>query len=162
MDGKRRECSICRGMTSDNPVILAVTPFGSKRYMCDECARLAKRASLGTDYDDIVEAMGALSLRLARFNIGDVATVDAVGSLIDRASKRASAIKDGTYDFALDHVDEQESATAETEKGAAVDKQNSTERAEKPRGSERMINIASIGILAAALVGCLIYIIFFS
>ncbi len=160
MKERRTLCSVCRDATSDNPPTLATSPQGSKRYICDKCALLAKRASLGTDYDDIVEAMGELSMRLVRFNIGDVTTVDAVGSLIDRASKRAAEIKDGTYDFSQDP-----SPSAEDSDTPAAEEPGTDRRNDEPqtglRRADKIINIASIGILAAALVGCIAYIIFF-
>jgi hypothetical protein len=119
-------------------------------------------ATSSREVDDIVSAMDKLTKKLSDKNIDDRFTVETVTAMFEDAARRAASIKDGTYDFSLDEVSEEESfedipeELAETEEDRALDEK---EREEAKR-FDGFMNWVWLGVLIGAL-GFIIWRIFF-
>ena len=100
------KCAVCNEvLTREDAPILAMGGYGTPRCMCDECAADFDIATLGTDFDEISAAVDRISTKMAKGDPDNV-TVSTVSEILSAAGKRASAIKDGTYDFEQDSCDE--------------------------------------------------------
>ena len=106
---KRKICSICHTVT-ENPdaPILTIGGFGTPRYLCDSCASDIDIATLGKDYESIVAAMDRIGSEMSKKGTDDPVTLECLEDMLTDAAKRATAIKDGSYDFALDEVSDDE------------------------------------------------------
>ncbi len=105
---KRKTCCIClNDIELEEPDILAMGGFGTPRYLCPECAADIECATSSREYDDIVAAMDRISKNLDEKNIDDGITLPTVTKLLLESAKRARAIEDGSYDFALDEREDE-------------------------------------------------------
>ena len=96
------QCCICnKKIERDDPAVLAMGGAGIPRYLCDDCEKLLDDATLSTDYDTAGAAIGKLSKLMADGD-PDPVTYAIVNGILIKSSNRAVAIKEGTYDFALD------------------------------------------------------------
>ena len=101
-------CSIClTSIDIDTAPVLVMGAYGNPRCLCDSCAEHVENFTRGRDYDSITASMDEISARLSKANIDDGFTVGTVTNMLVSAAKRATAIKEGTYDFDLD-VEEEE------------------------------------------------------
>ena len=160
---KKKTCAIClETVERDDIPILTMGAYGTPKYLCEDCAALMETATSSREVDDIVSAMDKLTKKLSDKNIDDRFTVETVTAMFEDAARRASAIKEGTYDFALDEVEDGESfdeipeELAETEEDRALDEK---ERAEAKR-LDGFMNWVWLGALVGAL-GFIIWRIFF-
>ena len=80
--------------------------YGTPKYLCDECAELIETITMGKEYDEITAAMQTLTDAMSKSNVDDRVTVETVTSMFEECAKRAQKIKEGTYDFALDDVED--------------------------------------------------------
>lgn len=80
--------------------------YGTPKYLCDECAELIETITMGKEYDEITAAMQTLTEAMSKSNVDDRVTVETVTSMFEECAKRAQKIKEGTYDFALDDVED--------------------------------------------------------
>ena len=100
-------CSTClRKITSEEAPILTMGAYGTPKYLCDECAELIETITMGKEYDEITAAMQTLTDAMSKSNVDDRVTVETVTSMFEECAKRAQKIKEGTYDFALDDVED--------------------------------------------------------
>lgn len=101
-------CCICgnNNLPEDAPV-LTMGATGHARLLCDDCSELLETATHGRDFDKIKSAMNTLGTTMANGN-PDSATYSIVSQIMVEASDRAKAIKDGSYDFALDEEENEE------------------------------------------------------
>ena len=100
-------CSTClRKITSEEAPILTMGAYGTPKYLCDECAELIETITMGKEYDEITAAMQTLTDAMSKSNVDDRVTVKTVTSMFEECAKRAQKIKEGTYDFALDDVED--------------------------------------------------------
>ncbi len=136
----------------DAPV-LSMGAAGNPRLLCDRCAGLLDTATLGRDFDEIKDAVEEIGNIMAD-NDPDGVTFSIVSSLMVDASDRAKAIRDGSYDFALDsqenedELDEIPEDMLESEEDIEKDK----EEEEKLKKFDKFYNYALIGAgIAAAL-----------
>lgn len=114
MENKEIHCALCgRIPECEEPAILALGKYGHPRHLCEECEAELDTATLGRDYNELVEAIDRLGKKATTFGKDDTITVNTMRALLLKAAKRAAAIKDGEYDFALDEVAEQETAEGE-------------------------------------------------
>lgn len=103
----RRNCCTClRRIENDDAPVLTMGAYGNPKVLCDDCAALVETISFGKDYDAITAAMQELTDRMSSSNVDDRVTVETVTVMLENSAKRAQKIKEGTYDFALDEVEE--------------------------------------------------------
>ena len=79
-----------------------MSALGNPKCVCEECEALIDSATKSHDPEEITEACHTLGQRLTDGNTGDEQIIVSVGEIIQNASQRCNAIKEGTYDFALD------------------------------------------------------------
>ena len=107
MNDKDMRCALCAKMPeSDEPAVLAIGNYGMPRYICEECEAEIDTATLSRDYGEAAAAIERLGAKMVGYGKDDPITVDAIKDILERASKRAAAIKGGSYDFALDESEE--------------------------------------------------------
>ena len=105
----KRNCCTCLARIEDeNAPILTMGAYGNPKCLCPDCAALVETITFGKDYNEIKEAMENLTDRMSRSNVDDRVTVETVTAMLEDGAKRAQSIKEGTYDFALDEVEEDE------------------------------------------------------
>lgn len=96
------KCCICdRHIEREDAPVLSMGAGGNPRMLCEECEGLLDTATRGHDFDEIEAAMDKLGKLMADGN-PDRVTFSIVNDLMYGASDRAKAIKEGSYDFALD------------------------------------------------------------
>lgn len=101
-------CSIClTSIDIDTAPVLVMGAYGNPRCLCDSCAEHVENFTRGRDYDSITASMDEISARLSKANIDDGLTVGTITNMLVTSAKRATAIKEGNYDFSLD-VEEEE------------------------------------------------------
>ena len=128
--------------------------YGNPKLLCDECAQIVEKITLGTDYAEITDAMGALTAKMSAANVDDPVTVDTVTEMLVKSAKRAQKIKDGTYDFTLDETadgegfDDIPEELLETEEDRLLDEKD----AEANAKFDKFMNWAwiGVGVVAAA------------
>lgn len=90
-----------RNIDREDAPVLAMGGAGIPRYLCEDCEALLDTATLSRDYGEAGAAIGKISKLMAEGD-PDRVTYSIVSGLLLKASDRAVAIKEGTYDFALD------------------------------------------------------------
>lgn len=102
---KMPKCTICQSseLHADSP-ILVMGAYGVPKYLCDTCSADLDAATGERDFSLIEAAMERVGKRLADGK-ADKQTVEVVASVLERAGKRARAIKNGSYDFSLDECE---------------------------------------------------------
>lgn len=101
-----KRCTVCdREITAEEPKILAMGAYGTPKYLCDHCSEDIETITLGRDFDNIAEAMDRLGKKMADAN-PDKSTFNTVNSIMESSAKRAKLIKEGSYDFSLDEIEE--------------------------------------------------------
>lgn len=162
MNEKDIRCALCAKMPeTEEPAILALGRYAKPRYICEICEAEIDTATLSKNYDEAVSAIESLGEKMLGFGKDDPITVDAIKNILERASKRAAAIKDGTYDFSLDDEDpsseEEESfdeipeELQETEEDKALDAKD----AESAKKFDKVLNwlwVAVFGVAAVVIV----------
>ncbi len=148
---KHGNCAVClKPIDMDTAPVLTMGAYGTPRCLCDECAADVEKFTQGTDFDEISAAMDNISERMSRANIDDKMTVNCITEMLIDGAKRASAIKEGTYDFSLDEEEEYiiPEELRESEEDRALDEK---ERIEKEKW-DKVMNwfwlIALIGVVA--------------
>lgn len=153
-----KQCAICdRHIEAEDAPILTMGAYGNPKYLCDECARVLDIATLGKEYNEIAAAMERIGERMSDFD-PDGVTYKTVSDIMEHAAERAKAIKEGTYDFALDEAEDEESfdeipeELLETEEDKELDKKDE----EKQKQFDKFFNWVSLGAIIGAL-GFVIY-----
>lgn len=151
-----RKCSLCkRNFTSDEPAVLTMSAYGNPRYICQECEELFDKATLGTNFEEINEAMSKIGTTLADHDNGDETVFECVSSILESAGERAEKIKNGSYDFTEDErevnvFDEIPEELRESEEDKVLD--------ERENSRNKIIDKITSWVCAAILVGTLAYI----
>ena len=147
-------CAIClKPIDIDTAPVLVMGAYGNPRCLCENCSEHAENFTRGRDYDSITASMDEISARLSKANIDDNLTVGTVTNMLVTAAKRATAIKEGTYDFSLD-VEEEEyiipDELRESEEDRALDEKEELAR----KKFDKIMNWvwAAVGILALAFI----------
>lgn len=97
-----KKCCMCdRIIEREDAPVLAMGAAGTPRLLCEECENLLDTATLGKDYEEIRSSINKVSDIMSNGN-PDGVTFSIISQLMVDASDRAKAIKDGSYDFALD------------------------------------------------------------
>ncbi len=109
MSNKEKNCALCGALPErEEPAILALGNYGYPRYLCEECEAELDTATLGKDYDAVAGAIERLAKKTDSFGKDDKITLKTMKEILESAAKRAAAIKDGSYDFALDREEPSE------------------------------------------------------
>ena len=150
------KCCMCdANIEREDAPVLSMGGAGYARVLCDRCSELLDTATLGRDYDEIKESITQISDIMAAHD-PDQVTLAIVSGLVYNASQRAKEIKEGSYDFSLDDVengdgfDEIPEELRESEEDIQKDK----EEEEKLKKFDKIYNYILIGagIGAAALI----------
>lgn len=144
-----KKCAICSAIIeNEEPAILSIAGSGYVRYLCDGCAADMDEATLGRDFSSIEAAMDRIGKHLGDSK-PDNGTFKIVSGIMKRAADRAKAIRDGSYDFALDEEDSGNmedipEELLETEEDKLLDEQD----AEKQKKFDKIFERIAIGIFS--------------
>ena len=145
-------CSVCAKTTdSETAAILAIGGYGNARYICSECESDMDTATRSTDYDLIVKAMDRVGEKLNCANVDDEVALGTIREIFDKAAIRAEKIKDGSYDFALDAVEEDCFELTEEYAETEEDKELDRKEQEAKEREDKISNWVAIGIAVVAL-----------
>lgn len=156
-------CCICeKNIEREDAPILTLGGAGYARLLCDECDEQLNTITTGRDAHKIKEAINSLGNKMANTD-PDPVTYQTVSTMLFKATERGMAIKEGTYDFALDEevedtegFDEIPEELLETEEDIQKDKDDE----EKMKKFDKFYNIALI-VCGIVFVGLVIYNLFF-
>lgn len=146
-----KQCVICdKAIEREDAPILGMSGYGNPKLLCDECAEDIETVTSERDCDKIAEAMARLSEKMSDFD-PDSMTYVIVSDIMARAAERAKAIKDGTYDFALDEEEEESfdeipEELLETEEDRELDARDE----ERQRKFDSVFNWVSFILITAA------------
>lgn len=102
-----KNCSICKALIeAEEPSILTMGGYGNPRYVCECCDAEMERMLYSREISEIQDAMKILGDHLARIGCEDNAVISTMEEMFARATARAEAIREGTYDFAEDEAAE--------------------------------------------------------
>ncbi len=150
-----KKCAICdKEVEIENAPILTMGAYGVPKYLCDECAGDLDCATLGTDYGEISAAIERVGNKMSNFD-PDGQTYMTVSKIMENSAARAKAIKEETYDFALDEeqkneddaFDELPEELLETEEDRELDRRDE----EKQKLFDKIFNWISLGAVGAVL-----------
>ncbi len=152
-----KKCCLCSTpVDREDAPVLGIGGAGNPRVLCSDCESHLDNAMSGRDYESIKNSINIISDRLSK-NDPDRYTFDLASSLILDASKRAKAIKEGTYDFSAeaendDGFDEIPEELLESEEDRELDRMEE----EKSKKFDKVYNIVLIILLVLA-AGHLVY-----
>ena len=155
---KNKICCTClRRIENEDAPVLTMGGYGNPKLLCDDCAALVETVTRGTDYDEITDAMKALTERMSSSNVDDRYTVETMTALLSDSAERAQKIKEGTYDFALDEVEEEgfdeiPEELRETEEDRLLDEKEAAANAK----FDKFMNWAWVAV-GACVVGAIAY-----
>ena len=159
-----KKCAIClETISEENPTTIGMSGYGTPVCACDRCVDLLDKAVKSTDYDQIVASMDAVYEIMKKKNNDHPLVVELVSETLNHAAKRATAIKEGTYDFSLDEestedegFDEVPEELLESEEDKALDE------AEKLQNEklDKVLNIVSYVAFGACVLGILWFLFF--
>ena len=102
-------CCICKKeLVNPEAPVLTMGAYGSPKCVCDECSALIETATTSHDYEEAINACREIGDSMTHGDTGDVQVIDTVNEIIESAKQRAEAIQDGTYDFSIDEVSEED------------------------------------------------------
>ena len=160
---RERICCICKAqIESENPAVLTVSSLGNPRYLCDSCDADFSSALTAKEYSEIKDAVSSIGGKMEASGVEDELVIEEAGVIIERATARAEAIRDGSYDFSLDEESSEDSPLEEAEL-LVEEAEESEEEREKRLQKERYAKIFdtattwTIGIAIVAAIGYLIY-----
>lgn len=145
-------CTCLKRIENDDAPVLTMGAYGTPKLLCDDCAALVEAVTLGTDYDEITQAMNELTDVITKSNADDRKVVSTITEILEQSAKRAQQIKEGTYDFSLDEVDEGFDEIPEELQETEEDRLLDEKEAESNAKFDRMMNWLwlGVGVLACA------------
>ena len=147
-----RVCSIClQRITNEEAPVITMGGYGTPRLICDECAADIDLLTTSHDYDEIVAAMDRIATKMSRANIDDKATLTTVTELLRTSAERATAIKEGTYDFSLDEIEEEDYEIPEDMKESEEDRALDEKERERTAKFDKVMNWVWLAVLVAAI-----------
>lgn len=147
-------CCLCKtALDTDTADVLAIGRYGTPRYLCAECSGKIEAATTARDYGEAVAAIEALGEMLVDVGADDTVIKDSLTPIIEQAAERASKIKAGEYDFALDEREEDTDTEIpeellETEEDRALDEKDAAAQ----KKFDKYMNIGMLVGLAAAII----------
>ena len=139
-----KTCALClQSVDTEEADILAMGGAGTPRYLCDACSHDIELAITGKDYDEIVTELAP----------DDTVTQDTTTLLLVNAAKRAKDIREGTYDFSLDDVDEITEFDEIPEELRETEEDKELDRAEEEAANklDKILNWVWVAVLVGAL-----------
>lgn len=152
------KCCLCaKEVEREDAPVLGMGRAGNPRVLCDDCEAHLDNAMRGKDYESIKNSVNILSDRLTKSD-PDRYTFDLASALLLDASKRAKAIKDGTFDFSAEEAEDSEGYDEIPEEllESEEDKELDRIEEEKSKKFDKVYNIILIVLLALA-AGYLVY-----
>ena len=146
-------CCICQHpIEKDDAPVIAMSGYGNPKCACERCEKLIDTATGSHDPEEISAACKSLGEALTKGNTGDEQIITAVNDIIYSAHERCNAIKDGTYDFSLDELDEEDSLEEIPEEllESEEDKQLDEEENERAEKLDKVLNWIWAGVMVAA------------
>ncbi len=154
-----KKCAICLEYTyEEEPAVIAMSGYGTPICACERCAGLLTTAMESRDYEEIVSSMDSLYEIMKAKNNDHPLVVEIMSENLNHAAQRATAIKDGTYDFAQDEApisedtesfDEVPEELQETEEDKALDEK---EKAQNEK-IDKVMNIVTWVAIGACVIG---------
>ncbi len=126
-------CVICNSPADEEcAAVLEIGIHGAPKCLCSMCSEELDMATASRDPEI---AAGAIERMAKKISEGDLSsrTFEKMNSILEAAAARAKAIKDGSYDFALDDAADEDSfdeipeELQETEEDRALDKKDEEE-----------------------------------
>ena len=147
----RCNCSVClKAITNDDAPVLTMGGYGNPRLLCEDCASDVETMTRSHDYDEITAAMDRITKRMSAANVDDKLTVGAMNDLLVTSAKRAAAIKDGSYDFSLDEVEEEDYEIPEELRETEEDRALEEKERKQIEKFDKVMNFVWIGVIVAA------------
>lgn len=104
-----KNCCICKApIEKEDAPVLAIGAYGTPKCICDGCEGKINRATTSRDTVEIENAIRELGETLTAGNTFDDQIIETVDGIIKGSAERLEKIKNGTYDFAEDEVEEPE------------------------------------------------------
>lgn len=161
-----KKCAIClEYMEEENPSVIGMSGYGTPICACHRCVGMLDKALSSTDYDEIVSNMDSIYEIMKSKNNDHPLVVDIISESLKSAAQRATAIKEGTYDFSLD---EEESAEGEgfdevPEELLESEEDKALDEAEKEQNKklDKVMNIVTYVAVGACAVGIILALILF-
>ena len=156
MSERKNKCAICRAEVADEAAVLAMGPYGTPRYLCEECAADFDEITMGSTAATVAEAMDRVGKKMQALT-PDSFTLDTVNGIIAEATERAKKIEAGEYDFSLDEQGESFDELPEELRESEEDRLLDEKEAEKLAKFDKFFNWAALGGFIAV-IGFAIYI----
>lgn len=139
----------------ENAPIIAMGGFGHPRCICDGCADKLDIMNTSTEPEEIKAAMRYIADTMANNTDDDMVAHNAVKVILMEAGARIEKIENGT----LEEDKEEEEILDVPEELAETEEDRELDRLEeiKNKKFDSLFNWISIGILGAAAVGIIIY-----
>lgn len=123
--------------------------YGNPRFLCDGCASDIEEATTSKDLARIADAMDRLSAKMSKTEPEEL-VINTLTEIMGSAADRAKKIGEGSYDFALDGVEENSfdeipEDMMETEEDKEIEKIEE----EKVKKFDKIFNIISTVIFSA-------------
>ena len=104
-----KNCCICKApIEKEDAPVLAIGAYGTPKCICEDCENKIDRATTSRNADEIENAIRELGETLTKGNTFDDQIIENVNGIIKGSAERLEKIKNGTYDFAEDEVEEPE------------------------------------------------------
>ena len=149
-------CAICkRAIDMENAPIIAMGGFGHPRCICDGCADKLDIMNTSSEPEEIKAAMRYIADTMANNTDDDMVAHNAVKVILMEAGARIEKIENGTLeeDKEEEEILDVPEELAETEEDRELDRLDEI----KNKKFDSIFNWISIGILGAAAVGIIIY-----
>jgi len=149
-----KSCCICQApITVEEPPILIMSAYGEPRCLCEDCSAELDTVTLGKELDAIAAAMDGIGKKMSESD-PDKLTFNTVNKIMQKGAERAKAIREGSYDFALDGeaeengegFDEIPEELAETEEDKELDRRDE----EKAKKINQFLDWVTVGALIGA------------
>lgn len=155
MQDRKNKCAICRAEVSEEAAVLAMGPYGTPRYLCEECASDFDEITMGDTAVVIAEAMDRVGKKMQSLT-PDSFTLDTVNAIISEATERARKIESGEYDFSLDENESESFELPEELRESEEDRLLDEAEAKKAAAFDKYFNWVALGGFIAV-VGFAIY-----
>ena len=157
---KKMTCAVCiANIEDDNAAVLTMGHYGHPRLLCKSCEELIETALRSKEPTEAEAAMARLGEIVGNNSIDDEAVTEAVEDVFKIATERAEAIKNGTYDFALDEVEDNSFDEIPEELLETEEEKAEKEREEKSNKKfDKVMDIVTAVVFVAAFVCLLIFI----
>lgn len=146
-------CCICkRPLENPEAPVLTMGAYGSPKCVCDNCSEIIETATSSHEYEEITSACRELGDALTKGDTGDMGVIQAVNDILSSAKERADAIKEGTYDFSLDSINEDTFEITEDLEETEEDKAKDEKEAKTIKVIDTVVSWTCGAALVAALV----------